>query len=224
MLSSDVIVAVTDFGAGPNNAQENPAAPTHRKVPLRQMVRHSGSTPEQGQQLFRLAQFLKPKTILELGSSTGLGSMYLASGAMDAAMITLEGCPNTANIASNNLQWLGCKKAKVGIGPFDQTLLPALKELSRVDLVFFDGNHRLEPTLEYFEKCMPFAHNESVFIFDDVYWSKGMTSAWEHIRRDPRITLSVDFADFSLAFFNQDFKIKQHFTIVPYGWKPWKFY
>jgi len=214
MLSSDIVLNIRDFGTGED-----------RKEPLRKIVRRAASTTRQGRRLFRLANWANPHTMLELGTSVGIGSMYLISGAGAARMVSLEGCPETAHVARTNLELVGLQgKVDIRTGPFDQTLPPALEHLKEVDFVFFDGNHRTAPTLEYFEKCLQFAHKKTVFVLDDVHWSATMEAAWSQIQQHPRVTLSIDFFGLSLVFINPDFKQKQHLKIVPSSWKIWKFY
>lgn len=223
MLRSNSPIEITDFGAGTGGSNDVPEGrPTTRVAPLHRIAARAGSPLGQAWRLFRLAHFLKPATMLELGTSVGISAMYLASAARDAAFFTLEGCPNCAEIARINLDILKLKQAQVVTGPFENTLLPTLERLQKVDFAFFDGNHRREPTLRYFEAALPFAHEKSVFVFDDIYWSAGMTEAWREIQQHPRVTLTVDFFDLSLAFFNPDFREKQHLRVVPAAWKPWK--
>src|SRR5690606_18603497 len=107
---------------------------------------------------------------LELGTSLGLTSAYLALARQTAQLYTFEGCPAIAAQARQNLKTVGVQNAQLIEGNLDQTLPQTLAQLDKVDFVFFDGNHRLEPTLRYFEQCLPKAHEGSVFIFDDIYW------------------------------------------------------
>lgn len=216
MLSSDVILQVEDYGSMGNKV------PRHRSV--RSIAKRAGSSAGQGQMLFRLANHLKPRTLLELGTSVGIGSMYLASVARDGRLISLEGSPEIAHVARMNLDWLGLSEnAEVREGSFDQTLAQALEDLGQIDLVFFDGNHRLAPTLQYFEQCLAFAHEKTVFVFDDTHWSPEMADAWEKIKNHPRITLTLDVFEISMAFIDPDFRTKQHFSVLPAIWKPWRF-
>lgn len=214
MLSSDRVLQVRDFGTG-----------TDRREPLKKMVRRAASPAGQGQKLFRLANWANPRTMLELGASVGIGTLYLASGARQAKFITLEGCPETAGVARANLEIMGFQdKVAVLTGSFDTTLQTALQQLKMLDLVYFDGHHRREPTLEYFEQCLAFAHDKTVFLFDDMHWSEEMAAAWTSIQQHTRVTLTVDFFDLSLAFINPDFRQKQHWNVVPSRWKLWKFF
>lgn len=223
LRGSDLILEVQDYGTK-GIRQEN-GLPIAQKRSIRSIVRHAASTQKQGQMLFRLVNHLKPKTILELGASLGIGAMYLASAAREAKLISLEGCPALASVARVNLDYLGLSKnVQIIEGPFEESLPKALQELKSLDLVFLDGNHQAGPTLAYFEACLPFAQPKTVFVFDDLHGSADMAKAWAQIKAHARVTLTLDFFEFSLAFIDPDFRVKQHFNIVPAKWKPWRFF
>jgi predicted O-methyltransferase YrrM len=79
-------------------------------------------------------------------------------------------------------------------------------------MVFFDANHTKEATLNYFNQCLEKANNNTVFIFDDIYWSEGMTEAWKEIYSNPAVTYSIDLFHLGIVFFNKEW-IKSHFKI-----------
>lgn len=221
MLASRVELDFVDFGAG-SSGDEKSRTGTKRRVSVRDLVLRAASSPAQGRTLFRLANRLAPKTMLELGTSVGLGAMYLASAVRSAKLISLEADPECARIARINLDALQLKNAVVITGPFEETLSKALEQLQNVDFVFIDGNHRAGPTLSYFEACLPYVRDETVFVFDDIYWSPDMKNAWRRIQEHARVTRTVDFFDLSLAFVNPEFMEKQHFRIIRTALKPWK--
>lgn len=211
LLKSDAEADVVDFGTGKN-----------RRRRVSEITRNAASAASQGRMLFRLANWLAPRTILELGTSVGIGTMYLRAGNLLATMISLEGCPQTISVARNNLNTLGLdRRTELVDGPFEETLIPALQKLESPDMVYIDGNHRKDPTVQYFETCLQYANNSTVFIFDDIHWSRDMEDAWSVIKNHPRVTLTVDLYDISLAFVNPAFREKQHFSIVPARWKFW---
>jgi predicted O-methyltransferase YrrM len=217
MLSSSARIEVTDFGAGAGNQ-----AVVKRKTNVAALARRSGSSPDQGQMLFRLVEWAQPKTILELGTSVGISALYIASAARTARIVSLEGCAECAAVARVNLDILELRNVEVRSGEFSATLVPALETLGFADLVFVDGNHRSAPTLEYFETCLRYARDQTVFVFDDVHSSADMSGAWQKIRSHPRVTLTVDFFELSVVFINPDFREKQHFCAVSSRLKPWK--
>lgn len=179
---------------------------------IRSIVKRSAVQPKYGQLLSRLVHFTKPATILELGTSLGIGSLYLGMARPSAKLITLEGCEACAGIAKEALLKHGCLNSQVVVGNFNNTLPPILKEIDQLDFVWFDGNHQEEPTLTYFEQCLPKTANNTVFVFDDIHWSKGMSAAWEKIIQHPKITISIELYQVGIVFFRAECQ-KQHFKV-----------
>ena len=89
-------------------------------------------------------------------------------------------------------------------------MIPSLD--TEFDLIFIDGNHQKEATLSCFENLLPKAHNDTIFIFDDINWSKDMTEAWEAIKKHPKVTVSIDTFFWGFVFLRTE-QAKEHFTI-----------
>jgi predicted O-methyltransferase YrrM len=98
-------------------------------------------------------------------------------------------------------------------GNFDNTLPEIAGMLPQVDLAFIDGNHRRIPTVKYFHALLEKCSDNSVVVFDDIHWSKGMELAWEEVKSHPSVMLTIDLFFMGLVFFRPEFKVKQHFTI-----------
>jgi predicted O-methyltransferase YrrM len=130
-----------------------------------------------------------------------------------ARIITAEGSTAIAAQAKRNFQSLQLSSIQQVTGNFDDTLPGILSSLSQLDLVFIDGNHRYEPTMRYFNQLLPHMNANGIMIFDDIHWSQEMEQAWNEVRENAAVQLSVDLFFIGLVFFNDDFKIKQHFTI-----------
>jgi predicted O-methyltransferase YrrM len=203
LIQSDEEINVVDFGAGAGNNSK-------RKVS--DIISKSAIPTKQGRVLFRLANFMQPKTMMEIGTSLGISTLYQAKACPNANFITMEGSPETAKLASKNFQLLKATNIKQVTGNFDETLPQVLKTITSLDYVFFDGNHKKEPTLNYFKQCLPLAADNCVFIFDDIRWSPGMYSAWQQIIKEPNATVTIDLFSFGLVFFRKG-QVKQHFTL-----------
>jgi predicted O-methyltransferase YrrM len=150
--------------------------------------------------------------ILEIGTSLGITTLYLASAHSKSRVVTIEGCPNTAAAAQKNFEKAGTKNIEQVIGEFKKSLPEALSRFTALDFVYFDGNHRKQPTLHYFHECLKLHHESSVFIFDDIYWSSEMSEAWLEIKNHPSVTLSVDLYSTGIIFFRHP-QPRQHFRL-----------
>jgi len=177
-----------------------------------QIVRRAAKQPKYAQLLSRIAAFHHPSKVIELGSSLGISAAYISSALDDGSnFITVEGNAEIATIATSNLESLG-SKAKVRSGLFADVLPGVLHELNRVDLVFFDGHHDYDATIEYFEMVLPYVHSNTVLIFDDINWSAGMQRAWKRIKAHERVTQTVDLYMLGVAFLREGVA-EEHFVL-----------
>ena len=206
LLRDTSVIEVEDFGAGSSVIKTK-----RRRV---DKIAASSLKPKKfAQLLFRIVQFYKPANIIELGTSFGVSSAYLAAGNPSAKLYTLEGASAIAGIAAQNFNKLGIKNIELITGPFADTLPKLLAIIPAPGLVFIDGNHRREPTLEYFYKLLNCSTPATILIFDDIHWSKEMEEAWEQIKAHEAVTLSIDLFFIGIIFLRKDFKVKQHFSI-----------
>lgn len=205
LLLTEKSIDVLDLGAGSKKGN-------NKKRQINDIANSALKKPKIAQLLYRLAYHFNPNTILEIGTSFGITTSYLASSCPKAKLTTLEGSPEIAKVARINFDKLGLSHIKQNLGNFDETLTSSIQDLKKLDFVYFDGNHQEEPTIKYFEQCLASAHESSVFIFDDIYWSKGMKNAWEKIKQHPKVTITIDLFEIGLVFFKTD-QEKEHFTI-----------
>jgi len=205
VLSDQHIIKVTDFGAGSKVFKSN-----EREVAG--IAENAGISLRRAKLLNKLVSYFQFKSGLELGTSVGISTAAIA---MDNPILltSLEGCPETAKVAQNYFENFNLKNINLKIGEFDELL----DEISRnkthqVDLIYFDGNHQKSPTLRYFNQLLALAHNNSVFIFDDIHWSPEMEEAWEEIKAHPQVRVTIDSFYWGLVFFRTE-QEKEHFTI-----------
>ncbi|MCX7549342.1 O-methyltransferase [Xanthomarina sp. F2636L] len=201
LVANKQVLEISDLGAGSKVSANKTRA-------VSSLAKHSGSSFKRSKLLFRLTRYFQAKNILELGTSVGIATQALHLGNPDAMMTSIEGCPNISNTAKAHLGDI--KNLQLLIGDFDRHIDQL--EQDSFDLVFFDGNHSQEATLRYFEKLLPKAHNDTLFIFDDIYWSEGMTAAWETIKNHPEVKVTVDTFFWGLVFFRKE-QVKEHFRI-----------
>lgn len=206
MLTSAAVAEVDDLGAGSSGLNGKT-----RKI--KDIARRSLKSPKYARLLFRIADYYQPENILELGTSLGISTSYLASANSHAKVHTLEGAPAVADIAKANFRKLGLGNIITVTGNFDDTLAPVLEQMRAVDLAFIDGNHRKAPTLRYIEQLKKYTGERSIVILDDIHWSREMEDAWATACQDSSVTCSIDLFFIGILFYNSDFKTKQHFVI-----------
>ncbi|MFZ4544180.1 MAG: O-methyltransferase [Saprospiraceae bacterium] len=214
LLQVEKRIDVEDFGVGSQVIHA-------RSRKIKDIARTSLSAPYFCQVLFSLVHWLKPEKVLELGTSLGVSTLYMSKANAHSAIVSIEGCSSIAENARNIFKLYQANNIKVVTGNFDDVLQTALDELQIVQLFVIDGNHQKEATLRYFEFCLKNADLSAVFVFDDIYWSKEMSEAWQTIKLHTKTKLTIDIFQYGIVFLQNDFKEKQHFTLIDSKYKFW---
>lgn len=207
MLQDKTVLTVEDFGAGSTTGLT-------KQRTIQQIASSSLKKPKYARLLFRLVNYFHSKNILELGTSLGVTTAYLASADQEAKVVTMEGAASIASVAASNFKELQLNNIECVIGNFDEKLSSVVnRESPAFGFVFIDGNHRKEPTLNYFQQIMTKSDESTVFVFDDIHWSKEMEEAWEEIKQHPSVTLTIDLFFIGFVFLRKQQKEKEHFLI-----------
>lgn len=206
LLQNETLIEVEDFGAGSSVIKTN-------KRVVKDIAASSLKPKKYAQLLYRMARYYKPEIILELGTSFGITSAYLASGNTNSVLHTCEGSSSIASIAKQNFAELELKNIQLTEGDFTNTLTPLLSKLKTIDFAFIDGNHRKEPTQDYFAQLLNYSTLNTILVFDDIHWSAEMEEAWAAIIQHSQVTLTIDLFFIGIVCINTDFKNPQHFTI-----------
>lgn len=167
------------------------------------IVSREAIRPKQGALLFRLANYFKPQNILQVGTSVGLSTLYLTSYATGLRCIALEECPELATVARITLEKAARNPVDLRTGDYRELLSGALKELGKVDFVFFNALSDQPNNVWLFNECTKQAHDGSVFVFEGIKSNRKMRELWKHIGTHPDVTVTVDLYSMGIVFFNK---------------------
>lgn len=204
LLKNEEMVSYEDPGVGSTNNLGHT-----RKIS--NIARYSSTPNKYGRVLYNMVEKYKPLSIIELGTSLGIGTLYL-SGPNVGRVTTLEGAEPLARVAENNFKLLRKNNISLIEGLFELILPSVLNEIDSVDLVYFDGNHSFDATWDYFSQCLKKSHNDSIFIFDDIHWSDEMELVWQEIIKSKEVKVSIDLFRMGIVFFKKELS-KQNFII-----------
>lgn len=205
LYESKEAIVTSQMGAAPEGPKERRVADIARRTSTREKY---------GRMIARLIVDLRIDSILELGTSLGVSTAYMAAARDSAQIVTIEGLPAVARLAEENLTSAGFKNVRVITGDITEQIDDAIDALpgKMVGLAFIDGDHSKEATLRFFEKIAARHAPMSVLVFDDIYWSKGMTEAWRLIVADERVSTTIELAQMGLAFFRTGCQ-KEHYVL-----------
>ena len=142
-------------------------------------------------------------TIVELGTSLGVTTAYMAAMDSRNRVVTFEGCEAVANIAKENWKALNINNIECRVGEIDVEQLA--RDIEHLDVAFIDANHTYEGTCKYFDVLAGKVREKSVIVVDDIHYSEEMEKAWKAICADERVTSTIDLYQMGLVFFDKHY-------------------
>jgi predicted O-methyltransferase YrrM len=197
-------IEVADLGAGSKHTNNN-------KRLISEIAKNSLSEEKFSSLYLRIARYCNAKSIIELGTSLGINTLYLAKSS-ESRVFTFEGSDSIAEIAEISFEFGSAKNIELIRGNIDSTLYSNLSRMPKADLVFMDANHQYVPTKKYFEWLLMKTHHKSIIILDDIHDSPDMEKAWREIRKHDLVYVSIDLYRCGILFFDPSLN-KQHVVL-----------
>jgi len=164
-----------------------------------------------GALLFRLINFFKCRTVLQIGSSTGVMSLYLALPLRNSCdCIVLEDRTGlldfvrafAENHSLKNLQWME--------GAYAENLRRLKQEIASFDFIFVNTMGNAEKTREALRLTGTFISQDTVMVIDNIKRNNAMKRLWQEIKSREDVGLTIDLFSLGLVFFNTQLH-KQHY-------------
>lgn len=204
LLANNESIEITDLETEPkvfkNNLQQ-----------ISNIAKTAGISKKRAQLLFRIIQYFQPNNILEIGSSLGLATSAIALGNPKAKITALENCSNKMKQCKLHLQKFNINNVNYTTTKFDDYLKTEVN-LSTFDFIYFNGNHSKKTTLAHFESLLSTVTNDSVWIFNAIHRSLEMEEAWEIIKQNPKVKVTIDSFQWGFVFFRKE-QMKEHFIL-----------
>jgi hypothetical protein len=135
--------------------------------------------------LLKIISYFNPKSILEIGASSGLKTMMFANNKENSSVTTIINATETLAESTQN---------------------------KKFDCIYFHSNENQRTILHHFNTCLKSIHNNSLFIFNDMYGNKEATATWSSLKKHSKVSVSVDLFYFGIIFFRRE-QAKEHFKI-----------
>lgn len=191
LLNDQTQIEVRDLGAG------------SKKVPkssrqIAKITRYSTSGIKFAQLYQYFCGLTPAENVLELGTCVGISTRYLSKGTK-GKLFTFEG--------SAEIQKVALRKpvpfhTEFILGPIDQKLPEVLENIPTVDFALIDANHTYLATIQTFNTLLPKIHTRSIIAIGDIHWTPEMQKAWNEIKGNPKVKLSLDFFECGILFFD----------------------
>ncbi|OIP02654.1 MAG: hypothetical protein AUJ98_00785 [Bacteroidetes bacterium CG2_30_33_31] len=205
LLNNHIKIFHNDLGAGSKTLSKN-------NLSISALAKSSLKNINEASFISRIIQFTNAKTVVELGTSFGTTALLINLENPETELFTIEGSQEIANVAKKIFDSKANKNLHLLKGNFDEIFPELMNKIKNADAFIFDGNHRYEATLRYFEIALKYSKNNSVFIFDDIRWSEEMLNAWKEIKANKNVTITLDFFTMGVIFISSGFS-KQNFSL-----------
>lgn len=160
--------------------------------------------------LYNISEYFASEETLEFGTSLGVSTAFLSAGSKKVT--TVEGCPNTVAIAKSYHEKFDINNICYINTTIEDYLESDEFKRSSPNIIFIDASHTYNSIITFFYKLLKVINNNSIIIFDDIYWSFEMNKAWKKIISEDSVTQTVDLLRFGIVFFDKRLN-KENFTI-----------
>ncbi len=178
-----------------------------KKAAVRDICKKAASSEKWCQFLYHIAKNVNNPKILEIGTNLGISGSYMleALKGKKGKLITMEGLPQLCEISNQRFsEIVPNSKFEIIQGLYDNTFPKLMERAEEFNLIFIDGNHKKEPTLQYFNALKSGIGRAGIFVFDDIYWSESMTDAWKIIKKDDGVNFSIDLYEQGIVIIDKD--------------------
>lgn len=212
---SSKVVSYEDLGAG------STAILNQKQKKVSVLLKHSTSNKWKCRLLRNLVLYFQPKSILELGTNLGMATAYLHSANKNCELVTVEGALEIAVEAKEVFNKMGYSNIESIVSSFDAFFDSGHSSITDSELVYMDGNHKYESTVQYFKAIWNAGTTTRVVIVDDINWSEEMQKAWSEIKALSGCH-SIDFYKLGIIYKNESIPEVKHLKYIPRFMKPWQ--
>lgn len=157
--------------------------------------------------LFRLVNHIQPSTLLEIGTCSGLSTLYMSAVGKSIRCISVDNVNDMNKFASRLLGDI--ENVQLRVGDISQSLPDIVDSLQKIDFLHLNYSYVNDDILEV---CLSKVHSYSIMVIEGIHDSKEMQKWWNRVIDDDRIGITFDLYSIGIIFFDK-MKIKQHYVV-----------
>ena len=182
-----------------------------RENPVNTLAARETQHKNYGALLFRLANFFKCRNVLQIGTSTGVMSLYLALPLRNSceyyALEERSGMLKYIQIFAENRS---LKNLHLMEGAYAENLQKLKSENDSFDFIFINTKGDSEKTNEALQLVETYIYENTVMVIDNIRSDDAIKKLWSQIKNRPDVTLTIDLFSLGLVFFNPQLHKRHH--------------
>jgi len=171
------------------------------------------TSKKEGALLFRIVSHYAIQNAIELGTSLGVSSLYIAKGNSHIKLKTIDFNTDTSEVLDQFLKNRSIQNIEIIIGTFEEQVARVAEQIKPIQLAYIDGDHSYEATIKNLDTIS--AHLDKTFfiVLDDIRWSKGMWRAWKQLIKNPLYNFTFDMGSIGVLIRIPNNATKQHYYL-----------
>lgn len=167
-----------------------------------------------GELLFRIVNYFKPERLIQIGTSAGIGSLYMTAPSSRLNYLLLDSDDNNAEQTIWSLRKFNPKASSVSViaGDYLKTLPAALSKMSAVDFLFFNSAKDKEKNMIYLDEAIKYVQSDTVFFIEGIRSNREMRQLWKNICLREDVSVTFDLYNVGVVFFNKKLH-KQNYIV-----------
>ncbi|MDD4150651.1 MAG: class I SAM-dependent methyltransferase [Bacteroidales bacterium] len=196
LLSNHNLIEIFDCGTG-SKTLKSP------KRIISKIAKTSAAEKKHGMLFQKIVQEYAVKSVLELGTSLGVGTMYFALAGKNINVTSIEACPETHKFTKTQFAQKGIMNVDFINNNFDAVFDNNELAGQKFDLIYIDGNHNSKSLIKYYDYLNEnLASDKCIYIIDDINWSTDMYRGWKNLCNKNKDAFNANIFRVGLIFKN----------------------
>lgn len=180
---------------------------TERRIS--EFVRESSISPSYDQLLFRLVNFFKPRNVVEIGTSIGITSLYLATSDTHRPVYTIGESKELADFAHTTFGKVGLQNIIQQTGNVETKLPVVLSKEKNIDFVYFGRQTSVEAIQKSLSLLSSSFTSKTVIMLSDL-WKDERKELWETMKKQSGVRVSIEMFHYGILIFNEDLQCENY--------------
>lgn len=182
------------------------------KRKVKDLIKSQNFSPVYDQLLFRLVNHFKPRTVLEVGDTIGLSTLYLALSDSRRNIYSVGDSAELSRFSCQLLKKNDIENVHLKHGVEKDNIRRILKEMAVVDFIYFGREVTSEKIRMVSNALGELVTSQTVVIMSDIYRTSEKEHVWGELKKHPRVRVALELFHYGILICNEELQ-KEEFNL-----------